>query len=131
VRVTRATDSAHRACSLRLAQIRARGELLEGSRRARGQRTGSGQVRRGGEGLGCRGAAGVERVSEEESGARKGTTLTYGAIGSARAEGGSAALLAWAGASARPRREGKKGKGWRTRAFGPGKRGGVASRARG
>jgi hypothetical protein len=29
---------------------------------------------------------GVERVSEAESGARKGTTLTYGAIGSARAE---------------------------------------------
>jgi hypothetical protein len=111
VRVTHATDFAHRACSLRLAQIRARGELLEGSKRGRGRRAGSSRVRRGGEGLGCRGAAGAERVSEAKTGARKGMTLTCGAIRSARAEGESAALLAWAGASARPRREGEKGKG--------------------
>jgi hypothetical protein len=124
VRVTHATDSAHRTCSLRLAQIRARGELLEGSSNGRGRRAGSSRVRRGGEGPACRGAAGAERVSEAESGARKGTTLTCGAIRSARAEGGSTTLLAWAGASAQPRREGKKGKVWRTRAFGPGKRGG-------
>jgi hypothetical protein len=43
-------------------------------------------VRRGVEGPGCRGAAGAERVSEAESGARNGTTLTCGAIGLARAE---------------------------------------------
>jgi hypothetical protein len=30
-------------------------------------------------------------------------------------------LLAWAGASTRPRREGGKREGWRTQAFGPGK----------
>jgi hypothetical protein len=110
VRVTRATDFAHHACSLWLAQIRARGELLEGSRHGRGRRADSGWVRRGGEGPGCRGAAGAERVSEAESGARKGTTLTCGAIGSARAERESAALLAWAGASGWPRREREKGK---------------------
>jgi hypothetical protein len=56
-----------------------------------------------------RGRGGV--ANEAESGARrKRTTLTCGAIGSARAAGESV-VLAWAGASARTRREGEKGKG--------------------
>jgi hypothetical protein len=67
VRVTRATDAAHPARSLWLAQIQARGKLLEGSRR--GTRPvrwlGSGAAR--GRGPRCKRAAGAEQVSEAEA----------------------------------------------------------------
>jgi hypothetical protein len=84
--VTHATDAVHPAGSLRLAQIGARGGFLEGSRRGKADvlaRTGCGageraQVQRSG----CGGSGQRSR----DGAGRKGTILTCGVIGSARAE---------------------------------------------
>jgi hypothetical protein len=101
---------------------RSLGKLLEGSRR--GMRParwlGSGAARWRGPRVQRRGRGGV--ASEAESGARrKRTTLTCGAVGSARVERGRSA--AGLGRGKRPAQEGGgERKRWRTRAFGPGKR---------
>jgi hypothetical protein len=65
VRVTRATDSVHHAGSLRLAQIGARGGLLEGSRHGQDWRAGSDWMRRGERGLGAEERPGRSRSAKQ------------------------------------------------------------------
>jgi hypothetical protein len=114
------TDSAHHACSLRLAQIRAWGELLEGSRRGRGRRADSGRVRRGGEGLGCRGAAGGGAGQRSRERCEEGDDPDL--WGHRVSESRERALHFWLGPGQAdgPGGRGRGERSWRMRAFGPG-----------
>jgi hypothetical protein len=121
VRVTRATDAAHPAGSLRLAQIRARGGFLDGSRCGKAgvlARTGCGageraQVQRSGRGGSGQRSRGWREEEEDDPD-------MWGRRISESREGRSAAGL---GRGKQPAQEGGgERKRLRTQAFGPGKR---------
>jgi hypothetical protein len=60
-------------------------------------------------------------AGEAERGVRKKEKKMMGGPGVSERRERGGRLLAWAGASAQPRRERGKREGWRTQAFGPGK----------